>query len=250
MELKGYFRVIRKRWVLIASIVFVVVIAAGIKGFLLTTPVYYANSKLIVNQFNPKDQNAITMADLQPSLFLINSYKEIIKSEAIINKVVERYPDLGVSPAEISSKISVTNSNDSQVMNLSYQDVSYERAANIVNAVATVFKEEIPQIMNVDNITILTQANPQATAAPINISPITFILISLVVSLMVAVGIVFLLDYLDDSLKTEEDVANLISLPVLAVVGKITKDDLKASRKAAISQNAQVGEKQYATINQ
>ncbi|MFD1952818.1 YveK family protein [Paenibacillus thailandensis] len=250
MELKQYFKIIQKKWWLIAAIVVVAVLGTGVKSIFFTTPVYAANAKIIVNQSDAGDGQNINVSTLQTSILFINSYKEIIKSEAIMNKVVERYPDLGASAGQISSNIAVTSASNSQVMNLTYQDTSYERAATVVNAVATVFKEEIPQIMNVDNITILTQANPQAPVGPINLNPVMNILIAFVASLMLAIGLVFLLDYLDDTLKTENDLAELINVPVLAVVGKITKEELKASRKAIASQKTQVGESQYATINQ
>ena len=106
---------------------------------------------------------SLNASTIQTSIFLINSYKEIIKSSAIMNKVVEEYPDLGLNAWQLSAKISVTSANNSQVMNLIYEDTSYARVAEIVNAVSTVFKEQIPHIMNVDNITILSEADMTAS---------------------------------------------------------------------------------------
>ncbi|QAY66774.1 YveK family protein [Paenibacillus protaetiae] len=252
MELKQYFKIMAKKWWLIALIVFAGVTAAAIKSTVLTTPIYFANSKIIVNQSNgTNDQvTSVNVGNIQTSFYLINSYKEIIKSEAIMDKVVEKYPDLNASPGEIAAKISVTAASNSQVMNLSYQDYSYKKAADIVNAVAEVFKDQIPNIMSIDNITILTKADPEANPSPINFNPIMNIIISFIISLMIAIGIVFFIDYLDDTLKTENEVGELLQLPVLAVVGKISKDDLKASRKMVVNNNKQVGDTSYATLNQ
>lgn len=250
MELKQYFRIIQKKWWLITIIVVVAMVATGVKSYFFTTPIYAANAKLIVNQSSGEGGASLNASTIQTSIFLINSYKEIIKSSAIMNKVVEQYPNFGESAWQLSAKISVTSANNSQVMNLVYQDTSYKNAAEIVNAVSTVFKEQIPNIMNVDNITILSEADISASPAPININPMMNLLISFVISLMLAIGLVFLLDYLDDTLKSEADVNELLDIPVLAVVGKMSRSDLKKSVRMKGTQKTKVGENQYATINQ
>lgn len=250
MELKQYFRVIQKKWWLIAIIVMIAMAAAGVKSFYFTTPIYAANAKLIVNQSSGDGAATLNASTIQTSIFLINSYKEIIKSSAVMNKVVEKYPELGESPAQLAAKISVTSANNSQVMNLLYQDTSYEKAVKVVNGVSTVFKEQIPNIMNVDNITILSEADSTTTPAPINLNPLMNILISFVVSLILAIGFVFLLDYLDDTLEAEAEIIEIMNAPVLAVVGKISKSDLRKSTRAKAIEKQKVGENQYATLNQ
>lgn len=250
MELKQYFRIIQKKWWLIAVIIIIAIAATGVKSYYFTTPIYAANAKLIVNQSSGDGTATLNASTIQTSIFLINSYKEIIKSSAVMNKVVEKYPNLGNSPGGISAGISVTSANNSQVMNLVYHDTSYANAAAVVNAVSTVFKEQIPHIMKVDNITILSEADPTASPAPININPIMNMLISFVVSFMLAIGLVFLLDYLDDTLKTEADITEMLDIPVLAVVGNITKSEMKKGARKKALQNSKVGESQYATINQ
>ncbi|OZB96618.1 YveK family protein [Paenibacillus sp. XY044] len=250
MELKQYFRIIVKKWWLIAAIVVIAVAATGVKSLYLTTPVYEANAKLIVNQSASADGGAgLNAGTIQTSIFLINSYKEIIKSSAIMDKVVQKYPDLKASPGELAAMISVTSANNSQVMNLVYQDPSYTRAAKIVNAVSTVFKEQIPRIMNVDNITILSEADTKASPGPININPVMNMLISFVVSLMLAVGLVFLLDYLDDTVRTEAEASEILDMPVLAVISEMNRGDLK-TRSGANIPNQKVGDGKYATLNQ
>ncbi|MGM1050381.1 MAG: YveK family protein [Bacillota bacterium] len=247
MELKQYFRILQKKWWLIMAIIILAMTATGIKSYYFTTPIYAANAKLIVNQSSGDGAATLNASTIQTSIFLINSYKEIIKSSAIMNKVVEKFPNLGESAGQLSAKISVTSANNSQVMNLVYQDTSYAKAAEIVNAVSTVFKKQIPHIMKVDNITILSEADTTASPGPINLNPIMNILISMIVSLMLAIGLVFLLDYLDDTLKTEADITEMFDVPVLAVVGKITISDLK---KSTGTKSLEVGDGKYATINQ
>lgn len=249
MELKGYLQIIRKRLLLISAIVVVACVLTGVKSFMFTDPVYKASAKLIVNQ--AYDVNGTQMVDwniIQSNITLINSYKEIIDSAAILDKVVASYPDLHATPAELSSVISVSSASDSQVMNIDVTDTSYKRAVDIANAVATVFKNEIPSIMKVDNVTILSEANLKDEASPVNTSPVVTVILSFIVSLMLAVGLVFLLDYLDDTIKSEEDVMRELDLPMVAYITKIGKSDLHPRRNRVSEKK--VGESTYVTAKQ
>ncbi|MBP3962408.1 YveK family protein [Paenibacillus lignilyticus] len=249
MELKDYMKIIRKRLLLISAIVMVACGLTGVKTYLYTDQVYQATAKLIVSQsFEVGGTRTIDWDVIQSNIRLISSYKEIINSSAILNKVVSNYPDLKASPGELSSVLQISAASDSQVMNINATDISYERAAHIVNAVATVFKNEIPSIMKVDNVTILSEATPSADAAPINKSPIFYIVLSFIVSLMLAIGFVFLLDYFDDTIKSEEDVLQSLELPVLSHITKINKSDLNP-RKTRVSEK-KVGEGTYVTARQ
>ncbi|GGD76257.1 YveK family protein [Paenibacillus nasutitermitis] len=243
MELKHYFKIVIKKIWLIAIIVAIGCIIAGIKSYYLTTPLYQANAKLIVNQ-SSQNAGAVNMNTLQMNIMLINSYKEIIKSPAILNKVYEEYPELKVSPG----KISVASANNSQIMNLIYDDTSYENAAKSINAIAKVFKEQIPSIMNIDNVTILSGAIEVGSPSPYNSNPPMNIAIAIAVSLMLGLGLVFLLDYLDNTYKTEAELESDLGLPTLALVMNMNKEDIRP-RNQSSSKNKKVGEGAYATIN-
>ncbi|GGG21766.1 YveK family protein [Paenibacillus abyssi] len=247
MELKQYMKIIQKKLWLIAAIVLIACLGTAVKSFYFTTPIYEANAKLIVNQ--TVQNNELTVGAVQTNVMLINSYKEIIQSAAIMDKVIEQHPEFELTREQLASNITVSSANNSQVMNLSYTDASYEKAANIVNAVSNVFKEQIPTIMKIDNVTILNEANVNDTANPINISPIMNILIGFVVALMMALGLVFLLDYLDDTIKSEAELEEALGIPMLALVTKMNKEDLTPKHKETVSQK-KVGESKYATINQ
>lgn len=249
MELKELLKMVRKRLFLIAAVVIVACGLTGVKSFLYTTPVYKASAKLIVSQsVEVNGTQTMNWDAIQSNIKLINSYKEIINSSAIMDKVTSQYPDLKATPGELSSMLQVSSASDSQVMNIQATDISYKRAANIVNAVATVFKREIPSIMHVDNVTILTEANVDAAATPVNKSPLFYIVLSFIVSLMLAVGFVFLLDYFDDTLKSEEDVLQSLELPVLSQITRISKSDMNFRRSR--TSEKKVGEGTYVTARQ
>jgi hypothetical protein len=65
---------------------------------------------------------------------------------------------------------------------------------------------------------------------------------------MLSVGIVFLLEYLDDTIKSEKEIEIYLGVPTLATIMKIKQDDLKT--KTLTASQKMVGETAYASINQ
>lgn len=220
LDLKDIYYIIKKRLLLIVSLVVVVSVASAVVSLFVLTPVYEASTKIVVNRSNDKAE--VTSADLMNevnlNLRLIDTYKEIIKTPAIMDVVVRDYPNLGLTAGELMQKVSVSSVNNTQVMTIKVQDESYERAAQTVNAVSNVFKEEIAHIYKVDNVSILSEAKLDSLPSPVKPSPVLNTAIAFLVSLMLGVGIAFLLEYLDDTVKTERDIEQLLELPILGVV--------------------------------
>lgn len=230
MELKQYGRMIRKRLWYILAFVVVASMVAGFVSFYYIKPIYEASNKLIVNKSNEQTgASTVDIGSIDANIRLINTYKEIILTPAIMDIVATRYPDLHLTTDELLGKVKVSSINNTQVMTLIMQDTSYERAARTVNAVAEVFKTEIPSIMKVDNVTILNEAKLLSNPVPVKPNHLLNIMIGFVLSLMLATGAVFVIEYMDDTIKSETDVEQYLQLPTLAVVVKMNKSDLKAS---------------------
>ncbi|MFB5760239.1 YveK family protein [Paenibacillus medicaginis] len=246
IELKRYAAVLRKRVWLIVACVVVITGATGIYSYFFTDPLYQASSKIIVNQSKNSNEKTghLELNDVNLNIQLVNTYKEIIKTYAVMDRVVEKHPELGLTAEQLTGKIEVSNVIDSQVMILSIQDHSYENAIKIVNAVATVFKATIPTIMSVDNVEILSEAKIAYDISP---NPALNLIIGFIVSLMVSVGAAFLLEYLDDTVKTEADITGLLGVPTFAVVAVITRKDLVTQDKITNKQDLEGAP--YATVN-
>ncbi|MEH6949681.1 Wzz/FepE/Etk N-terminal domain-containing protein [Bacillus sp. JJ634] len=231
ISLKELFLTIRKRLNLIISIAVLAVMVSGIISYFLLNPIYQASTQLLVNQ--SKNEEALySNNEVQTNLQLINTYNVIIKSNAILDLVKEDLK-LDMTTAELNGKISVASEQNSQVLNIIVTDESPKTAANIANKTAEVFQEEIVKIMKVDNVTILAEATVVDNPAPIKPQPLLNIAIALVVGLMAGVGLAFLLEYLDNTIKNEQDIEKLLELPVLGVITKIDVEANDGSKKSA-----------------
>lgn len=251
LDLKDYLKIIRKRFWLIAIIVIVSCVATGLVSYFMITPQYQASTKLIVNKpTTPSDINALNINDVNLNIKIIDTYKEVIKTTHIMEMVATENPQFQMTPEQLIGKVKVSSVNNTQVMTLAVQDPSYEKAANIVNAVSHTFQREIPNIMSVDNVSILTEAKLSPLPAPVSPNSKLNIALGFVVSLIAALGLVFLLEYLDDTVKSESDVEKLLGIPTLSMITKIKPEDLGYEKTSAKKSLGEGAKHVNATINQ
>ena len=236
ISLQELFKTVRKRLVLIMSIVIFAVTIAGVVSYNYLTPIYEATTQILINQ-QKSEQSQFNSPDIQTNLQLINTYNVIIKSPAILSKVIEKM-ELNTTPALLEKKITVNSAQNSQVVNVSIQNPNPQKAVEIANTTAEVFQEEIQILMNIDNVNILSPAVHIENQAPIKPDPILNMAIAAVIGMMLGVGITFLLEYLDTTVKTEQDIEELLALPILGLISPIsnkkpkrTKEQLSQKRK-------------------
>ncbi|MCH6269422.1 YveK family protein [Neobacillus citreus] len=238
ISLKELLETLKKRLSLIVSITFIAAIISGVVSYFFLTPIYQASTQILVNQAK-NDQQVYNYNEVQTNLQLINTYNVIIKSPAILDKVVDEL-DLGMNATKLNEKITVGSEKDSQVVNVSVQDPNPKTAALIANKTAEVFKKEIANIMNVNNVNILAKAEVAEDPSPIKPRPLLNIAIAIVVGLMAGVGIAFLLEYFDTTVKDEQVIEKLIGVPVLGSIATIDDEKLKDSKMRSAERNARL----------
>lgn len=227
ISLKELFLTLKKRIVLIISIVLAAVMISGVVSYFILTPIYQSSTQILVNQAKEDQQYSTT--EVQTNLQLINTYNVIIKSPAILD-IVKHELNLSESTRQLNEKITVQSEQNSQVVNISVQDESPEQAAAIANKTAEVFQKEIANIMKINNVTILAKAEVGENQSPVKPQPLLNIAIALVVGLMAGVGLSFLLEYLDNTVKNEEDIEKVIGLPLLGKIATIDEMEEQTSR--------------------
>ncbi len=224
------FATLKKRFgLIIGTTVVAIIIAAAISYFYLT-PTYQASTQILVNQEQVEKQS-FDSQDIQTNLQLINTYNVIIKTPFILSKVIENL-NLDTTPAELSNQLTVNSEQNSQVVNLTVQNPDSYKAVDIANTIAEVFQKEIVNLMQVDNVNILSPAVYVEDPKPVKPNKELNVAIAAVIGLMIGVGIAFLLEYLDTTVKTESDIEELLGLPVLGLVSPISRKDVNTATDA------------------
>ncbi|QEL87794.1 YveK family protein [Bacillus mycoides] len=234
ISLKELFHILKKRLAMILVIAFGAAIVSAIISFFFMTPIYQSSTQILVNQKKQEGTTMIQAGEIQTNIQLTNTYKVIIKSPVILDQVNEKL-NLNMTAQALTGKINVANEKDSQVISVTAEDKDPKLARDIANATADVFKGEVAKIMNVDNVTVLSKAEVAENQSPIKPAPMLNVVIAFIVGLMAAVGLAFLLEYLDNTVKKEEDVENLLGLPVLGIVARMDEETTNVKSHASSS---------------
>lgn len=233
ISLKEIFEVIKKRLLLIISFTIGAALIAAVVSFFVLTPIYQSNTQFIVNQ-SKQDETGQIQVDtntIRTNVELINTYSVIIKSSAILDEVIEEL-NLPYTSGQLASNINVSSEQNSQVVTVSVKDPNPQRATEIANTTVSIFQDRIPDLMNVDNVNILSEAVTPANPSPVEPKPTLNIAIAIVLGLMIGVGVAFLLEYLDTTIRTEEDIEKNLGLTIIGVISTIDAEDIRMNTAA------------------
>ncbi len=178
---------------------------AALYTFFFVTPTYQSTSKIVVNQTQNSEQ-AITNTDIQTNLSLINTYQGIIKEPIILEDVITN-TNSDLTVPELRNKLTVQTEDTSLVFGITITDENPFKAAELANATSVSFEEKIGSILDVNSVTILSQAvanpNPVSPNTPMNL------VLGLLVGMMIGVGLAFLAEFMDKTVKDEKFIEQL-----------------------------------------
>lgn len=197
-----------------------IVAAFFIIGFVYTmgfvTPEYTSSTTLVLAQINSeKTTDAITASDITLNSKLVSTYSELIKSKKVLREVIS---NLGINVKEetLRNGITVNAVKNTELIKITVTNKNAEVSAKVANEIAKVFEKQVAEIYNINNVHVVDEA--EVATAPSNINHTNDILMFIAIGIVVAVAYVFILNMLDTTIKSVEEVEKLLDLPVIASI--------------------------------
>ena len=215
IDLREYFAIIKKRFWIIALITVVAMVVSGVISFFMLSPVYESKSTLIVNTEKNEETQMITGDQFSVSQKLAVTYGEIIKSRAVLESVISNLK-LDSEYEDLVEKITVSPVQDTQIISISVQDTNPKKARDIANEIPKVFEKEVKRITKANDIQVIDKAILPEN--PIKPNKMMNVAIAAVLGMMIGLFVVFVLEYLDNKIKTPQDVEKHLDLPILGVI--------------------------------
>jgi capsular polysaccharide biosynthesis protein len=231
MELRRYLRLVRQRLLLVV----VAIIAGAGVGYAITsrTPVYTATATLFVGSTNlgPNQEFLYQEADLNQ---IVNTYAVMIPDPVIAQKAIDQ-THINRFAGSVAAETTASVITNTQLISVSVADTSAADAIQLANAVSSAFVSQIKDYQVDPTATGSVPSEPahvyqDATYASASSSGLTKrIILGSAFGLVLSVFLVLLLDYLDITIKSADELERRLDLPVLGIVPRFTSLPLDTS---------------------
>ena len=201
------------KWIILSTLVFAGIVFVA--TYFLITPMYRASATFYVNNSTGTSDNAsISSADLTASAKLVDTYAAIIKSNAIVDRVVAELGE-DVTSSKIKNNLTTKSVNNTEVFTVSVTHENPKTAVRIVNLITEIAPAQIAEIVEGSSTKIIDYPKmPTGIDSP---NYIKNAMLGGIVGFILACAIIIIRSLLDNSIKSAADL-EYWGIPVLGVI--------------------------------
>lgn len=217
IDLSQFFYLLAKRKSIIITITLVAVIISGILSFFIMSPVYESKVTTIVgNKNDPSNSNTNAQYnDVMMYQNLTKTYAAIATSKLVEGKAADKLGN-GMTADKLDKLITVTPETSTQIIDITAQGNTPEEALNNVTAISEAFVDNSKSVYSTGEVNIMDKGElPKSQIKPKKLFNIA---IAFFLGLMISIGLSFMLEYMDNTVKTQDDIKRYLDLPVLGTI--------------------------------
>jgi polysaccharide biosynthesis transport protein len=226
MDIRRILAMLLKKWPFIVITAFIFAVALYVYSSVYVTPIYSAQATMIVNksQYQASETNQMSYSDILLTQKLVKSYILIMMSDTNI-ELVKKELGTELSAGQIKSYIKVSGVGETEVLQINVMNADPVLAQEIANALVKVSPATIIRVIKAGSAEVIDTA--KVPARPVKPVVWLYAAIGAMVGLMLSLALIFLRDFFDNTFKTEDDVRNVLDLPVITSLPEIAKDGAK-----------------------
>ena len=208
IEIKELYELFKKKFWIIIVITAIFTVRGYQSASQLTTS-YQARIKVYIG-----DSSNVMTGYMSNNVYyndFITSFKEIIMIEDFLNETLEKY-DLGLTAGQVSGALSFTQKEgNSPILEINYRSWSQELAREVLEVLAKEFAQQAQKIMPDVQVQVIDSVKVYPIV-PNQTAPIRN---GILIGIVLSVGLILVLDYLDDTIRKKEELEKILSIPVL-----------------------------------
>lgn len=209
-----YLNIIKRRIWIIIGLTSIASLISGLLSIFVIDPIYEAKTSLIVTRVS-NENDKMRYDEILMYQTLVKTYSELAKSRTVTKNTISSLK-YNMTPDELIECLRVSPKPDTQIIEIAVIDKDPKKAYNLANTLSQVFIEKVQSIMNSDDVKIMDMA--EMPRDPIKPKITLNIMLAGFTAFLVSIGAVFLIDYMDNTIKTEKDVERYIKLPVMSTI--------------------------------
>ena len=209
IDIKRILEIILSKKLIIVLILLCSIALGYVYSYYYKKPEYQSSVKILLVADESKNSKELTQTDVNINNGLISTYSSIVKSSNVIEKTITNL-GLNISISSLQKSIEAKQVNSTQFLKISVTNQNPETAQKIANELAKVFTEQIKEIYNLQNISIVDEAEIPQT--PCNVNHIKDLMIFGIAGIFVSMIIVMAIFIFDDTIKDEKDIERNVKL--------------------------------------
>ena len=146
---------------------------------------------------------------------LLQTYAEAVRTNEVIKAAIENTSS-SLSVSDVKSDLTVIPISDTQILQIKYQNGDPSEAKEILENITNQFVILAKELVTNGNVKVIEEV--QLPQNPVGPNKKMNIAIAFLLGLMVSVGIVFLLEYLDSTYKNKDQLERDLDIPVIGVI--------------------------------
>lgn len=146
---------------------------------------------------------------------LLGTYAQVIQTKDLVQKAIEK-SGYNYKAENVIADMSVTTVTGTQTMEVKYKNTNPAIAQKLLNQITDEFISLSHELVPNGSVKIIETAKlPVAAISP---NKKMNIVIAFILGFMISMGLVFLLEYLDNTIKTKEQLENELDIPVVGII--------------------------------
>ncbi len=213
--------IILKLWWVVLIFALVMAFAAySISTFLMTTK-YKSEAKVYVSGSQMVSDRGINASDINTSKLLVNTYIEILQGNAFLSSVADEFNrtnDEGweITAGQLKSGLTMSSANETEVLSITYDDISPEKAQKVLNELLANAQDEITRVLNGCKVSVIDKASLPTSVSSPNTKQNTFI--GMFLGIVLGIAIIFIKELLDTRIKDDEELKTRYDIAVLGII--------------------------------
>ncbi|MDJ8944473.1 Wzz/FepE/Etk N-terminal domain-containing protein [Clostridium perfringens] len=210
---------LKKRWKLIALITIAATLVSAILSFFVIKPQYEASTKLFIGKQETNESTKVyDNSDIMMYQKLMKTYAELVKTSDLVTKAVKS-ANLDYNQKEIKrilNNLTAIPSADTQILDLSYKGENPKDVLKVTEAITDEFISESNELIPNGNIQIIQK--PQLPEYKVSPNNVLNILIAFLLGSVLGSLLALLLEYLDNTFKSREELEKTLELPIIGSI--------------------------------
>ena len=209
IDIKRILEIIFSKKIFIILILLLSIILGYVYSYYYKKPEYQSSVKILLVADENKTNKELTQTDLNINSSLISTYSSIAKSTNVIEKTINNL-GLNISVSKLQKNIEAKQIDNTQFLKITVKDENAETAKDIANELSKVFTEQIKEIYNLENISIVDKA--EIESIPCNVNHAKDMILFTGIGLFISMVVIMIIYFFDDTIKNEKEIEKSIKL--------------------------------------